>query len=371
MSSFVRRGTAAVLLILSVGLGTGVHAGASSGGARVTPATSPSSAQLGAGWLGRQFKGSFIKANGMPDPGSTAQAVLAFDASGVGGGKARAGIGWLKKHFGSYVRPGGADDAGALATVILAAQAMGVDPTHFGGKKAANNLVNRLIASQRTSGSDAGLFGSSEPTFDGAFRQGLSLMALAEQGLSSSAAVTAGVTWLKGQQCSDGGWESYRSDTGTACPAPDPGDFSGPDTNSTALAVEGLVATGSSFPVNPLPFFEGSQNADGGFAFIGTSGQSSDPDSTGESIQALVALGQLHNAVFTQPGGATPVSELASFQLGCSSSKADRGSFMFPGIAGPNLLATLQAVPGAAEVAFPLGPQTLQPGLPKLTCAGS
>jgi hypothetical protein len=44
---------------------------------------------------------------------------------------------------------------------------------------------------------------------------------------------------------------------------------------------------------------------------------------------------------------------------------------MFPGIAGPNLLATLQAVPGAAEMAFPLGPQTLQRGLPKLKCAGS
>jgi hypothetical protein len=307
----------------------------------------------------------------MPDPGSTAQAILAFDASGVGGRKARAGIGWLKQHFESYVSPGGTDDAGALATVILAAQAMGVDPTHFGGKKTANNLVNRLLASQRTSGPDIGLFGSSDPTFDGAFRQGLSLMVLAKQGLSSSAAVTAGVTWLKGQQCADGGWESYRNDTSTACPAPDPDDFSGPDTNSTALAVEALVATGSSFPVHPLPFFEGSQNADGGFAFIGTSGQSSDPDSTGESIQALVALGQLHNAAFTEPGGATPASELASFQLGCSSSKADRGSFMFPGISGPNLLATLQAVPGAAEMAFPLGPQTLQRGLPKLKCAGS
>jgi hypothetical protein len=305
------------------------------------------------------------------DPGSTAEAVLAFAASGVGGSKASAAMGWLKKNFESYVRSGKTDDAGALATVILAAQAMGIDPTHFGGKKKANNLVTRLIDSQRTTGSDAGLFGATDPTFDGAFRQGLALMALVNQGLKSSSSVSAGVAWLKGQQCRDGGWESYRSDTATPCPAPDPSSFTGPDTNSTALAVEALVATGSSFGVKPLPFFEASQNADGGFAFIGTSGQSSDPDSTGEVIQALVALGRLHDTAFTEPGGATPVSELATFQLGCSSARADRGAYMFPGEPGPNLLATLQAVPGAAQVAFPLTRQTLAPGLPTLTCAGS
>jgi hypothetical protein len=252
--------------------------------------------------------------------------------------------------------------------VILAAQAMGVNPTAFGGHQPANNLVARLEATQRATGSDAGLFGSSDPTFDGAFRQGLSLMALANQGISNSI-TTAGVSWLRNQQCSDGGWTSYRSATGPGnpCPAPDPDTFTGPDTNSTALAVEGLVASGASFAVSPTSFFASSQNADGGFGLIGASSQSPDPDSTGEVMQALVALGQLGNAEFTQPGG-TPLSALESFQLGCKASSGRRGAFVFPDVKGPNLLATLQAVPGEAEVAFPLTARALSPGLPTLTC---
>ena len=368
MSSFIRRAAAAGLLIFSVGLDASVPASASPAPVAHAPTSPPTAAQAGAGWLGRQFTGSSVSSNGTPNPGSTAQAVLAFAASGVGGRKAQSAINWLKKHFESYVSPGGVDDAGALSTVILAAQATGVDPTSFGGKKAADNLVKRLKDSQRTTGSDAGLFGSSDPSFDGAFRQGLALMALANAGLKNSVSVSSGLTWLENQQCSDGGWESYRSDTTTACAAPDPNTFSGPDTNSTALAVEGLVAAGGTFNGSPQSFFEASQNSDGGFGFIGDASQSPDPDSTGLVIQALVALGNQNNPVFTQAGGATPFTALASFQLGCSAAKAQRGAYVFPGVAGPNLLATLQAVPGAAAVAFPLTAQTLQPGLPKLKC---
>ena len=297
-------------LVLSVGLGVGVPVSAavaaSSPGASVT-STEPTAAQAGAGWLGRQFHGAFIGTKATPDPGSTAEAVLAFAAAGAGGSKARAATMWLTRHFESYVSSGGVDDAGALATVILAAQAMGgqaagFDPTAFGGGQAANNLVARLVATERSSGADAGLFGASDPTFDGAFRQGLSIMALVNQGLGGSTAVAAGVSWLQNQQCADGGWEAYRSDLTTACPAPDPATFSGPDTNSTAVAVEGLVAAGATFPDSPLSFFESSQNTDGGFGFIGDASQSPDPDSTGLVIQALVALGQQNNAAFTQTG---------------------------------------------------------------------
>ena len=50
-----------------------------------------------------------------------------------------------------------------------------MSPTSFGG----TNLVARLLATQRTTGTDAGLFGAQDPTFDGAYRQGLALAALA------------------------------------------------------------------------------------------------------------------------------------------------------------------------------------------------
>jgi hypothetical protein len=364
MSSFVRRATAAGLLILSVGVGITVGASASP----PPVAASPTHAQVAAGWIGRQFTSEGdIRTDGKADPSATVQAVLALAAAGVGGPEATAGIDWLKSHFQSFVSPGGTDDAGSLAYVILAARATGVDPTTFGGTRASNNLVARLEATQRTTGTDAGLFGAQDPTYDGAFRQGLALMALATQGIANP----AGVTWLQDQQCSDGGWESYRT---SPCVAPDPATFSGPDTNSTSLAVEGLVAqksvdTGAIFPVDPTPFFQSAQNADGGFGYIGASSQSPDPDSTGEVIQALVDLGTLSD--FTEPGGETPLTALASFQLGCSASKAHRGAYVFPGEHGPNFLATVQAVPGAAEVAFPLTARTLKPHLPRLLCPAS
>ncbi len=369
MSSFIRRGTAASLLILSAGLGTAIQASASSRPASSSATMSTTAARTGAGWIGRRFTGKRIVTDGKADTSSTVQAVLAFAAAGVGGLKATAAIGWLEKHFKSYVSPGGIDDPGALAYVILAAQAMGVDPTAFGGTQPANDLIARLEATQHRTGADAGLFGSQDPTYDGAFRQGLSLMALANQGIAND----LGVTWLQNQQCSDGGWEAYRSDLMTACPAPDPSTFTGPDTNSTALAVEGLVAqksvdAGATFPTDPTAFFESAQNADGGFGYIGASSQSPDPDSTGEVIQALVALNELTNPAFTKSPGMTPVTALQTFQLGCSATAAQRGAYAFPPATTPNLIATLQAVPGAAEVAFPLKAQTLQPSLPRVKC---
>jgi hypothetical protein len=250
MSSFMRRATAATVVLLSVGWGASVPVSASPGRVSAAAPSQPTAAQTGAGWLGRQFTGPFIATSGKANASFTTLAVLALAAAGVGRHQARAGIGWLEKNYQAYVSPGGVDDAGALAAVILAAQAMGTDPTAF-GRKTPTNLVTRLEATQRTTGSDAGLFGSSDPTFDGAFRQGLALMALANRGVSNP----AGVTWLRNQQCGDGGWESYRSDLTTACPAPDPSTFAGPDTNSTALAVEGLVAAGATFPTSPVSFF--------------------------------------------------------------------------------------------------------------------
>jgi hypothetical protein len=376
MSSYTGRATVAGLLILSIGLGTNIQASAAPAevSAAPTPASSPTAAQVGAGWLGRHFtKGGFIRSHGKANTGDTAEAILALAAAGVGASQAQAGVAWLEDNFASYVSDDGVDDPGALATVILAAQAMGVDPTTFGGTAPANDLVARLEATQQASGSDAGLFGTADPVYNGAFRQGLSLMALANAGLTNAnPVVAAGVTWLQNQQCSDGGWQAYRSDLSTPCPAPDPDTYAGPDTNSTSLAVQALVATASSFDVDPTSFFESAQNPDGGFGYIGASTQAPDADSTGEVIQALVALGQLGNAAFTESGGATPVTALASFQLDCSAPRAARGAFAFQpksnGALKANLLATLQAVPGAAEVAFPLAPQTPRAGLPRLMC---
>ena len=65
----------------------------------------------------------------------------------------------METNAGAYINSSSTDNAdgpGQLANLILDAHAMGVDPTNFGG----TNLVTRLLATEQTSGADAGLFGT-------------------------------------------------------------------------------------------------------------------------------------------------------------------------------------------------------------------
>ena len=285
-----------------------------------------------------------------PDYSSSAQAVVALAAAGVGRHEVDALVGYLGHHVDADVAPGGADDPGALANLILAARAAGLDPTAFGTP--ATNLVSRLVGTQHN-----GLFGTSDPTFDGAFRVGLSLLALHAAGVANP----AGVTWLEGQQCADGSWTSFRPDTKLACPAVDPANFVGPDTNSTALAVLGLAAQGATTPAkNGVAALDAVRNAGGGWGFLARRDQATDADSTGVVLEALRTVNGT-----VDPRG---TKALLALQVGCTAAAADRGALAFqPGDGGaltPNLLATVQAVPALAGVAMPVVAPPIAPGVP-------
>ena len=99
-----------------------------------------------------------------------------------------------------------------------------------------------LLATAPALAGDAGLYGSSDPTFDGVYRQSLSVLALEA---SDRKVPASAIKWLKKQQCADGGFEAYRSDAASPCQTPDPNSFSGQDSNSTALAAAALWHTGN------------------------------------------------------------------------------------------------------------------------------
>ena len=311
-------------------------------------------ARQGAIWLaGRLTPAGYVLSTinpGQPDLTATANTVLALASAGADLGGTRTALGFLESQVGPYVTVSGSDGPGQLALLILDAHALGVDPRSFGG----TDLVARLLATQRGPGPDAGLFGVQDPTFDGSFRQGLSLAALAAVGMTTSAPVTAAEAWLTGQQCPDGGWTSYITVT-NPCNG-NPATFAGPDTNSTAVAIQGLEAQGAIGPMGAakaLSFISGAQDADGGWGFFpnaaGAPG-STDPDSTALVIQAIVALGQSPSSALFDRGAATPTSALLSFQL---TSGPDQGAFTLPSQTSPDLLATYQAVPAAAGVIIP------------------
>jgi hypothetical protein len=319
----------------------------------------------GAGWLARQITagGGHLNAFGAPDATDTAYAVVALHAAGVGRAAAHQAVGYLKTQLTTALQSGGKDAPGPLAYWILAATASGENPRQFGGKAAKNDLVSRLLATARTSGPDTGLFGVQAPTFDGAFRQGFALLALKAAGLAKgNPKVAAGIDWLERQQCANGLWEPYRADVSVACVPADPATFAGPDTNSSGAAIQGLAA----YAFHPrkaqaLATLRAVQSADGGFPFLATTGQSSDPSSTALVLQALIALKQ-------EPASWGAFDALVSYQLSCSAPPADRGAFFFPGSSDPNILSTVQAVPALMLKAFPIAPTTLSTKVPKRAC---
>jgi hypothetical protein len=214
-----------------------------------------------------------------------------------------------------------------------------------------------------TNKADVGLFGASDPSFDGAFRQSLGLLAEHTAGVRDAAAIG----WLVAQQCPDGGWTAYRKDLAKPCPATDLTSFTGEDSNSTALAVQALHALGVTPRYDAVAFLHTLQDSDGGFPLIKGSG--TDPNSTGLVVQAIDAIGQDPAGSAWTSGGKTPVDALMSFWLGCGSS--DPGAFSSPFSSGHgDLIATVQAVWGAAGKPFPItsAPTTTQP---TPTCPGS
>jgi hypothetical protein len=316
--------------------------------------TAAPNADAAAHWLAIQFNAKgYIPTAGAstPDYSDTAQALLALAATGSQKATARRALDYLEAH----VRPAIAavvsgktvTDPGAAAFLILDAAALGARPRSFGGV----DLVTRLLATMRTEGRDRGLFGAAEPTYDGAYREGLSLAALAGAGEVTRSQVAPAIAWTQRQQCADGAWQSYRTETSTRCARRDPKTYSGPDTNSTALAVEGLSAWKAAIPHDALAFLEAVQNRDGGWSYYG--GGPSDTDSTAVVRQALVALRAAHASKLTKKGG-TPASLLARDQI---VSGPSAGAIAFQpntnGSLTANLLATEQAVPAIELRALP------------------
>jgi len=330
-------------------------------------------ASWGAGYLARQIiaNGGHLNSFGVTDVVDTAYAVLGLRAAGVGRSASSLAIAFLKTQLASPLENAdGSDNPGNLAYFILAAVSAGQDPRHFAGRSASNDLVARLVATRRATGPDAGLFGTNDPTYDGAFRQGLALAALAAAKVPASRGVVQGaIRWLEHQQCADGLWTAYRADTTVPCPAADLTTFVGPDTNSTGMAVQGLAAYGARpGRARLLATLHAIQSADGGFPFLGSPGQASDPDSTALSIQLILAEGGYPGAAAWQKGAGNPYVALAAYQLGCGDPAADRGAFFYPGSRTPSTLASVQAIPALAGRTFPLSSSPSSTTQPQVNC---
>ncbi|MFC1429711.1 prenyltransferase/squalene oxidase repeat-containing protein [Streptacidiphilus sp. N1-3] len=193
----------------------------------------------------------------------------------------------------------------------------------------------------------AGLYGKSDPTYDGVWRQGLSLLALHTQGVTPA---DSAISWLTGQQCADGGWPSYNADPTKACTA------TTEDSNATSSAVQALVALGGhdDAVTKAVAWFRTVQNKDGGWSY--NPGTPSDGNSTGLVVSALYAA-KTDPATVTKDGKSA-LDGLHGLQLGCTAATAVQGAFAYqPDKAGKlvaNDFASAQAALAAGSGSLPV-----------------
>jgi hypothetical protein len=221
-----------------------------------------------------------------------------------------------------------ASTGGDLSKLILAAVAVGENPRQFGGVDSVAKL-EALIAGD-------GKIGGEVDTF---VAHTLAVLALAS---AERPIPAAAVDYIKMAQQEDGSWAWDGSATTAG------------DTNTTAFAVQALVAAGEAADgdaaASALAYYKGIQNDDGGWPYQNPSdfGTSTDANSTAVAIQAIIAAGQdPSGAGWTTAGGNTPVSALEALQN-------ESGAFAWQAaVPDDNLLATVQALPALAGKAFP------------------
>lgn len=161
----------------------------------------------------------------------------------------------------------------------------------------------------------SGLYGSSDPTYDGVWRQSLALIALYRAHAEPAAEA---VDWLAGQQCESGAFPAFRANPAKACDAK-----LMVDTNSTAAAAQALSAVGGhgTAVTKAVTWLKSVQNKDGGWGY--TPGGASDANSTSVVIGALTTQ---HTRVSTIRNGAkSPYDALLKLSLPC----ADGGAFAY------------------------------------------
>ncbi|MEU6812180.1 prenyltransferase/squalene oxidase repeat-containing protein [Streptomyces sp. NPDC046831] len=196
----------------------------------------------------------------------------------------------------------------------------------------------------------SGLYGSTDPQYDGVWRQSLALLAQHTAGVRPAAKA---VDWLTGQQCANGAFAAFRADVSTACDAKVM-----VDTNSTAAAVQALAALGGhgAETGKAVSWLKSVQNADGGWGY--TPGGPSDTNSTSVVVGGLAAAGDEPAQVVK--GGKSPFDALLKLALPCSGDGAGAGAFAYQpdkkGALTANADATAAGVLAALGLGLDAGP---------------
>ena len=172
------------------------------------------------------------------DIGSTSDAILAMVVARRGPGAIDKAIGFLRDNIEL------ADTTGEKAKVVLALVAAGRNPRSF----ADHNLVAAINSAQQPDGQ----YGTDQT---GVFSHALAILGLEAAGAHVP---REAMKWLAQAQCSDGGWQydepAGLSDSSNCIDPSNPNDFAGSDSNTTSYAVQAWNARPSTVPLKADPF---------------------------------------------------------------------------------------------------------------------
>jgi hypothetical protein len=340
------RARAAVFLIASALTCTAVAAPALAAQAAV-----PSKGQAASGWLARQMvnRSHFVtvfKKQTFPNQGETIDAILAFAATKSANDYGARAMAWLKRPsvLSGYIGDGKSSSfAGATAKLALAAEVRGLNPASFGQV----NLVKRLGKLLTKSGrySDHSKFGD----FSNAFSQSLAIIALTRHGGAPASAVN----FLIRSECTNRGFPlNFGEKTCTS------------DTDSTALAVQALLASGhKAAALHGLSWLALEQHGGGGLDATG--GKVPNANTTGLAGEAFAAAGQDHRATLAG-------NFLRRLELGCRAKLSRRGAIPFDStgfVQSTAIDATAQGLLGVADVSLvKVSGRGSSSGAPRLAC---
>jgi len=290
----------------------------------------PDAANIALDWLRTQQQpdGGFSAFGGESDASVSADAVYAFAAAGVHPDSVVSGNGVSALDYLDSVAAVEVDNPGRAAKLVLALRVAGANPYSVDGVNLVKSIHDAFNA-------ETGWYG------DSFFGHTLAVLALASLDESiQNAAIDA----LLAAQTPEGSWGFNGDPTaGTG------------DSNSTALAVQALVAVGGDLAATDagLDYLRTLQNAEDGtisYDSLSVGDPGGDANSTALAIQAFVAAGEDPAAL--EHGDL--LAALLTFQN-------ESGAFQFqPAFPDDSLLATAQAVPALLLTAFPYEPLPAQ-----------
>lgn len=314
--TFIRIWCVMALLLVAV-----VSAGTVAGAQEATPSTpgvAGSGLQGAVDWLVAQqgSDGAFLGFTGESDPGVTIDAIIALAAAEGAGIDTGASVDDAVDYLASgdvalvYAQTG----AGQAAKLVLGLAAAGEDPVDFAS-------VQPLTLLENGQDDETGIYGT------GIFDHGLAILALAVTGADvPETAIDA----LNETQAPNGGWsfDGVPDDAAT-------------DSNTTALVVQALVASGngeSDLVSSGLGYLETTVTEEGA-AFNAEADAIPDANSTALVMQAYIAAGE-------------DVSALGEALTGFQGAN---GAFFYNAEdTSDNLFATVQAIPALAHVVLPV-----------------